>query len=994
MGVVWFNQAFKSMRSLLCLFLVLFSNASLRAAITITGVADKTKYDNTVTFSVTADASAATTTATLDGVATTVGSAVVVTSIRYHELKAESRTAGGVLVDSKLIRFIVRDSVRAGSEDGIPQHTPYRLVNDAPSAFAGGTLKVLAPAAWPAGLPVPLGVRLLNAANEGLRLNGIVTFSGFPGTTLQMRRGWGSVVAPAQTTAGALAIGAQVNGVALARAITIETAPVFTSASGTIASNTTWAANSRIHVTGTLTISAGATLTVGAGTVVKVYTGTGTAGSAAEIVVNGTLQCNGTEASPVVFAPDTAGGYWGGIELPVTTSVVNANYTIFHGSGEEQAWFDTHAGYTTHKPQQALFLIAGSGTGTAFGAQLHLADCFCFSLAGQQMNGKPNTQVDIQRTLMQRAVTCGELHGGKVTIDRSALIEFPSETATFADADNDALYLTHGDLSLTNNVIGFGKDDGVDSGGNGGDNPYTAAVDVTPYVNTGNWFEGTFHEGNSLSGTRNVTFTGCVFYNVGQGVEAGYSAGAGTDGPNALVDGCLFVSNMVGVRWGDNYGSGYSYNGSMEVKNSLILNSIFKDAFSGQWHPTLPNAWIYQDATATNTFGRPYFDVHNNTISQPDPLHHPANTQWNPADAVHTAALVAFMPVPGSAVGVGISSYEGSQPNTTAYPGTFTVRLSTFSSLPVTVSWAVVGKTDPLSAVETSLGGGTLLFQPGETLKTVAAPVSAFGDYGLIRVVLLDPVNAEVTGQAAYLKPLPGNDPNLINFASVWKYLDNGTDQGTTWRNVGFNDSGWKTGAGEFGYGDGDETTTVEDNATPGYVNPDTNRYATTYFRKTFTVADVSAITSLAITMRYDDGGAIYINGLRVAGTASVPIGSLYGFFIGGTAPPDNSILTASFTPAAAALVNGVNTIAVEIHQQSDTSSDMSFDLQLIATITPPPLKLNYTTSGGYPLLWWYDGAAALERSTDLLNWTPAPIIGSPLHVIPSGPKEFFRLRK
>ena len=43
--------------------------------------------------------------------------------------------------------------------------------------------------------------------------------------------------------------------------------------------------NSRIHVTGTLTINAGATLTIGEGTIVTLYSGNGTAGSAAEIVV-------------------------------------------------------------------------------------------------------------------------------------------------------------------------------------------------------------------------------------------------------------------------------------------------------------------------------------------------------------------------------------------------------------------------------------------------------------------------------------------------------------------------------------------------------------------------------------------------------------------------------------------------------------------------------------------------------------------------------------
>lgn len=97
-------------------------------------------------------------------------------------------------------------------------------------------------------------------------------------------------------------------------------------------------------MTGTLTVNAGVTLTVGEGTIVKIYSGTATNGSAAEIVVNGTLQVNGVDGNPVVFAPDAASGNWGGIELPVATSIVNATSTIFTGSGEDETWFDTHAG--------------------------------------------------------------------------------------------------------------------------------------------------------------------------------------------------------------------------------------------------------------------------------------------------------------------------------------------------------------------------------------------------------------------------------------------------------------------------------------------------------------------------------------------------------------------------------------------------------------------------------------------------------------------------
>ena len=89
------------------------------------------------------------------------------------------------------------------------------------------------------------------------------------------------------------------------------------------------------------------------------------------------------------------------------------------------------------------------------------------------------------------------------------------------------------------------------------------------------------------------------------------------------------------------------------------------------------------------------FAVHNNYLSQPDALHHPTNTTWNAA--AHGSLLAPFMPVPGSNVGVAISSYAAAQSGTAAYPGSFTARLSTFSSQPVTVSWAVQARPTRLA---------------------------------------------------------------------------------------------------------------------------------------------------------------------------------------------------------------------------------------------------------------------------------------------------------
>ena len=285
--------------------------------------------------------------------------------------------------------------------------------------------------------------------------------------------------------------------------------------------------------------------------------------------------------------------------------------------------------------------------------------------------------------------------------------------------------------------------------------------------------------------------------------------------------------------------------------------------------------------------------------------------------------------------------------------------------------------------------------------KNISAPVATPGSYGLLRVALTSPVNAEVTGEAWYFKLPSGGSPTLIPFGATWKYLANGTNQGTAWRNAGFNDSTWPSGPSQLGYGggtvavpigEGDEATIVPfidtDAGTTGI-----QKNATTYFRTTFNVTDKDAITALNLSMIYDDGGVVYINGQRVAATttaAAIPIDPAYTYFVGGTAV-ENATLNTSFAPAS--LVNGTNTIAVEIHQQVNDSSDISFNLELTATFQTP-LTLDLTKVGTQPVIYWFDAAAALEESIDLSTWVPIPGATSPFPFNTIVPKEFFRLRK
>jgi hypothetical protein len=171
------------------------------------------------------------------------------------------------------------------------------------------------------------------------------------------------------------------------------------------------------------------------------------------------------------------------------------------------------------------------------------------------------------------------------------------------------------------------------------------------------------------------------------------------------------------------------------------------------------------------------------------------------------------------------------------------------------------------------------------------------------------------------------NPNTVLPLGSNWKYLDNGSNQGTAWRAPAgegpgeFNDSGWASGPAELGYGDGDEATEV------GFGPDANNKYATTYFRKTFNVADPNAYVGFALLLKFDDAGVVYINGNEVARTFNLPANPDYNAYASPSVAQENA--TQTWGLPTSALAAGTNTIAVEIHQATPDSSDISFDLEL-----------------------------------------------------------------
>ncbi|HEV7866965.1 MAG TPA: lamin tail domain-containing protein, partial [Chthoniobacteraceae bacterium] len=171
-----------------------------------------------------------------------------------------------------------------------------------------------------------------------------------------------------------------------------------------------------------------------------------------------------------------------------------------------------------------------------------------------------------------------------------------------------------------------------------------------------------------------------------------------------------------------------------------------------------------------------------------------------------------------------------------------------------------------------------------------------------------------------------GGVQTLIPRGSAWKYLDSGVDQGTAWRAVGFAETGWLTGNAELGRSDGGEATVL------GPLPVTSTSRTTYYFRKTFNVADPAAVASARVTMRYDDGAIIYINGQQAVITAGMTANMPASAFSTATRSGALEDAYETFTFPASLLVAGANTIAVEVHQAT-TTQDISFDLDLQAVL-------------------------------------------------------------
>lgn len=234
---------------------------------------------------------------------------------------------------------------------------------------------------------------------------------------------------------------------------------------------------------------------------------------------------------------------------------------------------------------------------------------------------------------------------------------------------------------------------------------------------------------------------------------------------------------------------------------------------------------------------------------------------------------------------------------------------------------------------------------PGAKLYVLWADDNASLNGGTDDILGID--NVEWNCEAAPVQP-PVAPATPIAFGSSWKFNDKGVDLGTAWRASAYDDALWSAGNGQLGYGNGDETTVVS------YGPSSSSKYITTYFRKKFTIENLAAVNTLTLDSIYDDGAVIYINGVE-ARRINFAAGTTVGYSTLASLSSNNAGDTVTLTDLAPFnLVQGENTIAVEIHQSAGSSSDISFDLQL--KTTPPPLH-PVSATRRYRAIWNEDPA-------------------------------------
>ncbi len=244
----------------------------------------------------------------------------------------------------------------------------------------------------------------------------------------------------------------------------------------------------------------------------------------------------------------------------------------------------------------------------------------------------------------------------------------------------------------------------------------------------------------------------------------------------------------------------------------------------------------------------------------------------------------------------------------------------------------VIGSTTVLLAATAADVDGSIAlveFREGATVLGIATTQPfAFTNFAatpglhLYTAVATDSTGLSITSAPVMVEIVPA----LVPSRSAWRFLDDGSTPPASWNSTTFDDSGWADGVAQFGFGEGDETTTIR-----RFSDLTGTNIISYYFRRAFAVTDLAAVTSLSLRLLRDDGAVVYVNGTEVF-RSNMPDGAVTSLTPAAGVAEDSELRAVRLNPQI--LRAGANLIAVEVHQVNFTSSDVSFDLELIPNLS------------------------------------------------------------
>ncbi len=203
---------------------------------------------------------------------------------------------------------------------------------------------------------------------------------------------------------------------------------------------------------------------------------------------------------------------------------------------------------------------------------------------------------------------------------------------------------------------------------------------------------------------------------------------------------------------------------------------------------------------------------------------------------------------------------------------------------------------------------------------------------------------------------------------ATWRHSISPTGETEAWAQIEFDDNEWAEGPAPLGYGESGLATETQD---PTSADP---AHLSVYFRHSFDVEDPSSIEGLTLRTQWDDGLRVLLNGQEWL-RHHLPVGDLRANtrarrVVSG----EDEERWRQISVDVAALRQGRNVLAVEVHQERPESSDLRFAAELIAHRSEHPLGL---LRGPY-LQQTHASGAVLRFETNRpavtwVAWGPAP---------------------